>query len=246
MIVAVVGGKGGVGKSTTAWNLGHELDAVVVDADLATADLPPGTGTGPDLHDVLAGSVDPIDAVEDVGPVSILPCGRTLSGARASNLETLDSALERLERAWEYVVVDCPAGLARDVGYELRSADIAVLVTAPTRAALVDGLRTAALAAELRTPVVAAVLNAADRERHETIVERLGRKLGVEATIVEAQDAVADAQAKWRPVREHDPDAQAVAAYGSIAERLEGVRTRLSGRRDRCRFDCRGADRREP
>ncbi|MEY7850969.1 MinD/ParA family protein [Natrarchaeobius sp. A-rgal3] len=228
MIVAVAGGKGGVGKSTTSWNLGRELDAVVVDADLTTADLPPGTG--PDLHDVLAGRVEPVDAVEDVGPVTILPCGRTLSGARASNVENLPSVVERIEREWGRVVVDCPAGLARDVGIELQSADLAVLVTRPTRAAMVDAFRTDELAEKLRTPVASLVLNMAESERHEEIADRAGRELGVEVTIVDHQQAVADAQARWVPVRDHAPDAQAVDAYSSVADRLERAADRLVGR----------------
>ncbi|MFC6719121.1 MinD/ParA family protein [Natrialbaceae archaeon GCM10025810] len=231
MIVAVAGGKGGVGKTTTSWNLGRELDAIVVDADLATADLPPGTG--PDLHDVLAGRVDPVDAVDEIGPVTLLPCGRTLSGARASTLESFGPVLERLERTWGCVVVDCPAGLARDVGVQLHSADLVVLVTTPGRPALVDAFRTYGLTEALETPVGAAVLNVADRDRHAELADRLGRALGVETTLVERQDALAEAQSRWTPVRDHDPDAQALEAFESVASRLERSWRRLSGRQFR-------------
>ncbi len=140
MIVAVSGGKGGVGKSTVSLNLGRELGAIVVDADLATADLP--RGSGPDLHDVLAGRADPLEAVEPIGSVRFLPCGRTLAGARASNLARLPRVVDRLERECGRVVVDCPAGLARDVGVQLECAHVSVLVTAPTESALVDAVRT--------------------------------------------------------------------------------------------------------
>lgn len=230
MIVAVSGGKGGVGKSTTSWNLGYELDAVVVDADLAAADLPPGTGA--DLHDVLAERVEPIDAVQQYGPVKILPCGRTLSGARASKLEALDRVVERVEREYQHVIVDCPAGLARDVGVALRCADLGVLVTLPEKPAMVDAYRTHELASALETPVASIVLNKADSAAHEELGNRFGRKLGVEVTIVENQEAVADAQARWKPVREHAPDAQAVDAYDAVARRLERSKDRLSGRPD--------------
>ncbi|ELZ06136.1 MinD/ParA family ATP-binding protein [Natrialba asiatica] len=230
MIVAVAGGKGGVGKSTTALNLARELDAVAVDADLTTADLPPGTG--PDLHDVLAGRVDPTAAVETIGPVTLLPCGRTLAGARAAarELDNLDAILQRIEREWGTVVVDCPAGLARDVGIELRSADLTILVTTPAKSALVDAFRTASLADALQTPIAALVLNKADRDSHGEIADKISRMLGVEVTIIASQQAVADAQARWLPVRDHAADAQAVDAYHSIADRLERTADRLSGR----------------
>ena len=83
MILAVTAGKGGVGKSTVAYNLGAELDAVVIDADLGMADLP--TTHGPDLHDVLADRATPLEAVREEGPVDLLPCGRSLAGARAAD-----------------------------------------------------------------------------------------------------------------------------------------------------------------
>lgn len=218
MIVAVAGGKGGVGKSTTALNLGRELDAVVVDADVSIPDLPSGSGIN--LHDVLAGRADPAEAIDDDGPVAIVPSGRTLAGACASTLDRVGPALERLERRRGRVVVDCPAGLARDVGVSLRSVDLAVLVTAPEKAAVVDAARTAELAAALRTPVGSVVLNEADPARHGELADRIGRLFDADVTLVERSSAVADAQARWLPVRDHAPDAPAVEAYNRLAARL--------------------------
>jgi septum site-determining protein MinD len=129
VICAVAGGKGGVGKTTVALNLGYELDAVVVDADLGMADVP--AGRGPDLHDVLAGRAAPVEAVREGGPVDVLPCGRSLVGARTAEVTALVAAVNRVERAYGDVVVDCPAGMAADVGIPLFAAGRCVLVTVP-------------------------------------------------------------------------------------------------------------------
>lgn len=159
MIVAVTGGKGGVGKTTVAHNLGDALDAVVVDGDLAKADLP--SGDGPDLHDVLAGRVEPMDAVQRHGRVEVLPCGDTLAGAFAADLAEFPAVLQRVERERGTVVIDCPAGLARDVGVQLDCADVSVLVTTPDRTALLNAYRTKELALDCDAPVAGAVLNKA-------------------------------------------------------------------------------------
>lgn len=217
MIVAVAGGKGGVGKTTVAYNLGAALDAVVVDADLGMADLP--RGRGPDLHDVLAGRADPIEAVREGGPVALLPCGRTLAGARAADPRKLGDALDALERAYRRVVVDCPAGLGSDVGVSLLAAGRCVLVTTPDDPALGDALRTRALARELDAGLCRVVLNRVERGIPE---KAIARAFGAPVTSLPESPALARAMECGVPVSVTAPESMAARRFEALAEELRG------------------------
>jgi len=212
MIVAVAGGKGGVGKSTVALNLGAALDAVVIDADLAMADLP--AGRGPDLHDVLAGRAEPFEAVRAAGPVALVPCGRTLAGARGADSRELVAAVGTLAEEYGRVVVDAPAGLAADAGLALLAADRCVLVTVPEEPAVAGALRTRELARELDAGVAAVALNRSDGG---PAVEQVRETLGAPVTPIPESDAVARSRRTGRPVVGTATDEPATRRFRSLA-----------------------------
>ena len=216
MIVAVTGGKGGVGKSTVSVELGAALDATVVDADLGMADLP--TGPGPDLHDVLAGRADPVEAVrEGCGPVRLLPCGRSLAGARAADVTALDATLREVENEYGDLVVDCPAGLKADAGVPLAVADACVVVASPRRYALADAVRSRELARELDAGLVAAVINRVVDGAPEPTFEEA---LGAPAVTVPADPRVGRTLESFRPVVRAAPSTRAGESLRAVADAI--------------------------
>ncbi|WP_267641132.1 MinD/ParA family ATP-binding protein [Haloarchaeobius amylolyticus] len=212
MRLAVTGGKGGVGKSTVAYNLGAATGAVVVDGDLGMADLP--ATRGPDLHDVLAGRADPVEAVREDGPVRLLPCGRSLAGARAADATELVRAVAAVEHAYGDVILDCPAGMAADAGIPLLVADRSVLVALPDAFALPDALRTRALARELDAGLARVVLN---RTGENPPVAAVERALGAPVSTIPEKEVVRRAGRAGQPVQALAPDGPVVDAFESLA-----------------------------
>jgi len=211
VILAVIGGKGGVGTSTVALELGLRLDAVVVDADLSMADLP--TSRGPDLHDVLAGRASPIEAVREGGVVSILPCGRTLAGARACDVSRLGEALDAVARRYGDVVVDCAAGMRADVGVPLAVADACVVVTAPARPAFADAIRVRELARSFDAGLAAVAYNRADG-----VPDAVERTLGAPGVAIPADETVQRARRSGYPAGALFPDAPASGGFEALAD----------------------------
>ena len=220
MILAVAGGKGGVGKSTVAYNLAAALDAIVVDGDLGMANLP--ADRGPTLHDVLAGRADTQEALR-AGPVTVLPCGRSLAGARAADVSALGDALATVEREHGTVVVDCPAGLRADVGVPLAVADAAALVAAPEPFALADALRTRELARELDAPLAAVALN---RVVDEPPIPTVRDALGAPVELVPADPRVGQSVEQETPIVDVAPDSDPAAAFAALAGRIDQAEKR--------------------
>ncbi len=170
-MLAVVGGKGGVGRTTTALGvalaLGRECRVVVVDADTDAPDLARMAGIvgGATTERAVAGG-DPSPLVALAGGTPAREAGRphpdcprvTVVPGGGASPRAARRALARLAAADRQVVVDCPAGAGRAVAGPLRLADRALVVSTPRPSALRDALKSAAMARALDTPVDGVVL----------------------------------------------------------------------------------------
>ena len=127
-IVTIANQKGGVGKTTTAVNLGASLAAaektvLVVDLD-PQANASSGFGIESERvewnsYDVLIGDCSPKKGIvaSELDYLDVMPASKDLAGAEVELVDAdqrhrrLSDALEQLRDEYEYIVVDCPPSL---------------------------------------------------------------------------------------------------------------------------------------
>ncbi|GAA0197800.1 MinD/ParA family protein [Haladaptatus pallidirubidus] len=174
-MIAIAGGKGGCGKTTTTLGLAGSLGrtrrsvfAVDADLDMPNLHLLADVDNTPGLAAVANGAriEDVAHLPPDLSGVKVVPAPQSPGrGVR------LDSALARLANCADHVLVDCPAGAGPDAVTPLRATDHILLVTTSNRACLRDTAKTAAMARALDTPVVGCVVTRTNRSPRG--VERL-------------------------------------------------------------------------
>ena len=151
--VAITSGKGGVGKSNVAVNLaiclaarGLRVTLVDVDLGLANADLLMNIQPRYTLSHVLAG-VCSLDAacIKGLGGIRFVPGASGLEDlANLSDFErrNLICQLQNLENDTDIVVLDCGAGISRNVTSFALAADRVTVVTTPEPPAITDAYAT--------------------------------------------------------------------------------------------------------
>ena len=164
-MIAVAGGKGGSGKTTTTLGLARALSrrgalAVAVDADWDLPNLArlasetsDGAATGGNDGRTVVGAARDGVSPDRSGPAVI---------AAPDDAETVDPAptFEALRNAVPDdapTLLDCPAGASPDAAAPLRAADRSLLVTPLRRSALRDAVKTAAVARRLDCPPLGVV-----------------------------------------------------------------------------------------
>lgn len=151
--IAIASGKGGVGKTSFAANLGICLvelgnRVTIFDADLALANLDVILGTQPEftLQHVLSGQKTIAEALTMApGGVATISGGSAVYGLMHSGPKRLGmflAQIDELAKSNEYLIFDAAAGLDNKVMTFLRAADETLLVTTPDPAAVADAYAT--------------------------------------------------------------------------------------------------------
>jgi len=164
-VIVITSGKGGVGKTTTTANLGvglaaHGHKVALVDADIGLRNLDVVLGLENrivyDITDVTGGHCRLRQALikdKRYEGLFLLPAAQTKDKTAVSPDE-MKELCEELRREFEYVIIDCPAGIEQGFRNAIAGADRAIVVTTPEVSAVRDADRIIGLleAAELRDP----------------------------------------------------------------------------------------------
>ena len=185
-VFVITSGKGGVGKTTTSANIGTGLSrldkkVVLIDTDIGLRNLDVVMGLENrivyNLVDVIEGSCRIKQAlIKDMRypNLYLLPSAQTRDKSAVSP-EQMKKLIEQLRMDFDYIILDCPAGIEQGFKNAIAGADRAVVVTTPEVSAIRDADRIIGLLKEFRMPQVQLIVN---RLRYDMI--RKGEMMSVD------------------------------------------------------------------
>lgn len=150
--IVVTSGKGGVGKTTAAANIGAGLamsgpTVALVDADIGLRNLDLVLGLENrivyDLVNVVEGGCDVQKALirhKHIENLSLLPAAQSRDKT-AVTPEQMKALTLGLKESFDFVILDCPAGIEQGFKNAIAGADRAIVVTTPEMSAVRDADR---------------------------------------------------------------------------------------------------------
>ncbi len=240
-VIAVTGGKGGVGKSTLAVNLAvayanRGAKTLAVDADFGMADLNLLLGVAPEknLLDVIEGaSVN--EALVSCHGISLLPAANgsySLESMNEQKRKRAFGAIEGLSSEFDTLIIDVAAGIgANQTEFAGAASDVLIVVT-PEALSLADAyacLKVLSLRQGLKRAYVVPnrVRNQREGEevfsRLQSLVSRFLEMDLVCLPSIPFDGRLGDAAAAGIPLVKAYPDSPAARAIRQLTRRLDAI-----------------------
>lgn len=185
--IVVTSGKGGVGKTTTTANIGTALAAlgksvVVIDGDTGLRNLDVLMGLENrivfTLIDVIEGKCRLKQALikdKRLPKLFLLPTAQTRDKDDVNPEQMLNLVCE-LKKEFDYVIIDCPAGIEQGFENAIIGADRALVVVNPEVTSVRDSDR------------VIGKLDARGLENHQLIINRINYKMTQNGDMLDVND----------------------------------------------------------
>ena len=232
-IIGIVSGKGGVGKTTLAINLGTVLaqhfkkDVTLIDCNVTTSHL--GLYLGMyycplTLNKVLRGDATMEEAMyEHFSGVKVIPASLSLADLEGIDIIHLKDKVREIADKSDIIFLDASPGLGREAMACLKACDEVIFVTTPFVPAIMDIIRCQEILNEIRVRPIGIVLNQVNKEKYEMTpkeIEQLTR-LPVIATIPYDKNVRKSLAAKT-PVVIYKPKSKASKEFFRLGAALIG------------------------
>jgi len=230
MIIGVVSGKGGVGKTTIASNLSYYLSQVgksvtLVDCNITTSHINFSFGFfsfNKTLNNVLRGEAEIWEATYKYKTLNIVPASLRLEDLSYIDLMSLGNAIRSINS--EFVFLDSAPGFGKEAMSVLSSVDSVLIVTTPFMASIADILRMKKIIEELNIYPLGIVLNMVKGRQYELGKREVEAITGIKVVeVVPYDENVEHALSLGKPFIEVFPNTKASIAIKRMASKLFGV-----------------------
>ena len=241
-VIVITSGKGGVGKTTTTANIGAALadkghKGLLIDTDIGLRNLDVVMGLENrivyDLIDVIEGRCRVSQALikDKRCPNLVLLPAAQIRDKNDVNTDQMKELIFSLKESFDYILIDCPAGIEQGFKNAIVAADEAIVVTTPEVSATRDADRIIGLleAAGIKSPRIVVNRLRIDmvKEKNMLSVEDILDILAVKLLgVVPDDENVVISTNKGEPLV-YKGDSLAAKAFKNIASRIEGVEVPL-------------------
>lgn len=188
-VIVVTSGKGGVGKTTTSANVGTGLaklnkKVILIDTDIGLRNLDVVMGLENrivyNLVDVVEGNCRIKQALikdKRYANLYLLPSAQTRDKTSVTP-EQMKKLIDELREEFDYIILDCPAGIEQGFKNAIAGADRALVVTTPEVSAIRDADR------------IIGLLEANEIKRTDLIVNRIRMDMVKKGDMMSIEDVV--------------------------------------------------------
>ncbi len=231
-LITITSGKGGVGKTTTAINLGAALNAlgkevIILDANLTTPNI--GLHLGApivpvSLNHVLLGKARIADAIyEHESGTKIIPSSLSVKELKRLNHSKLKEVGKKLRKMADYIIYDSAAGLGEEAIAAIEAGDELIIVTNPEIPAVTDALKTSKVIEEMGKEVRGVIVTRVRGTRTEMPIANVRDMLELPILGVIPEDSAVQSALVMKDALIHThPKSKAAKAYRLIAARIIG------------------------